>query len=59
MEPEPRLVNVDSRCLIVDLFEAAATGSPDNAALGNAVKALAMAYQDHPGFDPAWLLREW
>lgn len=51
--------NVESRRLIVDLFEAAATGSPDKTALGDAVKALAMAYRDHPEFDPAWLLREW
>ncbi|WTF82967.1 DUF6221 family protein [Streptomyces sp. NBC_01594] len=51
--------NVDSRRLIVDLFEIAVTGSPERAALGDAVKALAMAYRDHPEFDPDWLLREW
>ncbi|MFF1716284.1 DUF6221 family protein [Streptomyces sp. NPDC058268] len=28
-------------------------------ALRDAVRALAMAYKDHPDFDPAWLLREW
>jgi hypothetical protein len=59
VEPNRVWANVDSRRLIVDLFEAAAAGSPDRTALGDAVKALAMAYRDHAEFEPGWLLREW
>ncbi|OEJ22085.1 hypothetical protein AR457_40050 [Streptomyces agglomeratus] len=56
----PRVwANIESRRLIVDLFEAAAAGSPEKDALRDAVSAVAMAYQDHPDFDPDWLLREW
>ncbi|MEV6674956.1 DUF6221 family protein [Streptomyces sp. NPDC051162] len=50
--------NLESRRLILDLYEAAADG-PAKDALRDAVRALAMAYKDHPDFDPAWLLREW
>ncbi|OEJ29057.1 hypothetical protein AS594_36270 [Streptomyces agglomeratus] len=56
----PRVwANIESRRLIVDLSEAAAAGSPEKDALRDAVSAVAMAYQDHPDFDPDWLLREW
>jgi hypothetical protein len=57
--PNQARANIESRSLIVDLFEAAAPGSAEKAALRDAVMALAMTYQDHPDFDPAWLLREW
>ncbi len=50
--------NLESRRLIVDLYEATADSSTKKA-LREAVRALAMAYQDHSHFDPAWLLRQW
>ena len=49
---------IESRRLIVDLFEAAPAGSDHRAALREAVRALAMVYQGHRDFDPSWTLRE-
>jgi hypothetical protein len=51
--------NIESRRLIVDLFEAAPAGSNERKVLREAIQALAGAFQDHPDFDPAWLLCEW
>ncbi|WP_329486704.1 DUF6221 family protein [Kitasatospora sp. NBC_01246] len=56
--PNRARANIDSRRLIVDLFEAAPAGSERKAALREAVRALAMTYPHHPDFDPAWTLRE-
>ncbi|WP_148283125.1 MULTISPECIES: DUF6221 family protein [Kitasatospora] len=56
--PNRGRTNIDSRRLIIDLSEVAPAGSESWAALREAVRALAMAYQNHPDYDPAWTLRE-
>lgn len=56
--PNRARANVNSRRLIVDLFEAAAAGSDRKTALREAVQALAMTHHDHPDYDPAWTLLE-
>ncbi|MFJ8475724.1 DUF6221 family protein [Kitasatospora sp. NPDC094011] len=56
--PNRAWANINSRRLVVNLFEVAPAGSESRAALGEAVRALAMTYQGHPDYDPAWTLRE-
>jgi len=55
--PWSAILNADSRRLILNLFEEAKPG-PAREALWDAVGALAMAYKEHPDYDPAWTLRE-
>ena len=56
--PNRARANVNSRRLIVDLFEAAVAGSEQKIALREALQALAVAYQGHPDYHPSWALRE-
>jgi len=55
--PWPAILNADSRYMVINLFEEAEPG-PVREALRDAVRALAMAYKEHPDYDPAWTLLE-
>lgn len=48
--------NVESRRLVVDLYEDASEGSPEKAALHMALQALAMPYEDFLGYREEWTL---
>ncbi|MFD0273951.1 DUF6221 family protein [Kitasatospora sp. NPDC127111] len=55
--PWPAIQNAYGRRAVLDLFEAAKSG-PAREALRDAVRALAMAYREHPDYDPIWTLPE-
>ncbi|MFG3227622.1 DUF6221 family protein [Kitasatospora sp. NPDC048194] len=55
--PWPAILNAESRYMVINLFEEAEPG-PAREALRDAVRALAMAYREHPDYDPAWTLHE-
>ena len=55
--PTPVLASTESRRTVLGLFEQTPPGPVREAMLG-AVRALAMAYQEHPEYDPTWTLRE-
>lgn len=54
--PTAALTNMNSRRMVLDLYEEAPPG-PVREGLLNSVRALAMAYRDHPDYDPGWTLR--